>query len=67
MQWVGRAVLSRPTRAALLARLRRLNSRAAPRAPMPPELRRRLQVDVLPEVTRLSEMLERDLTHWCRE
>jgi hypothetical protein len=67
LQSLGRAVLSRPARAAILARLRRLNSHAAPRAPVPPQLRRRLQADVLPEVTRLSGILGRDLTHWCRE
>lgn len=67
LQWLGRAVLDRPARAGLLARLRRLNSRAAPRTPMAPELRRRLQADVLPDVTRLGTMLGRDLTHWCRD
>jgi len=67
LQWLGLAILSRPARAALLARLRRLNGRATPRAPMPPELRRQLQGEFAPDVSRLSEMIGRDLTHWCRD
>lgn len=65
LQWFGRAVLSRPRRASLLARLRLLNSRVALRAPMPAELRRRLQTELRPDVTQLSAILGRDLTHWC--
>jgi hypothetical protein len=65
LQWFGRAVMSRAVRASLLARLRLLNSRVAPRPPMPVELRRRLQAEFRPDVTQLSAMLGRDLTHWC--
>jgi hypothetical protein len=57
--------MSRAVRASLLARLRLLNSRVAPRPPMPVELRRRLQAEFRPDVTQLSAMLGRDLTHWC--
>lgn len=34
--------------------------------PMDPDLRHRLQNEFLPEVQQLSELLGRDLTHWCR-
>ncbi len=38
-----------------------------PRPPMDPELRSRLQAEFAPEVERLSELLQRDLTHWSRD
>lgn len=37
-----------------------------PRPPMDPGLRKRLQAEFLPEVEQLSELLGRDLTHWCK-
>lgn len=43
-----------------------LNSNFTPPAKIRPEFRRRLQADLLPEVKELSELLGRDLTHWCR-
>ncbi len=43
-----------------------LNSRYFPRPPMKPALKRKLQEEFLPEVERLSELLGRDLTHWCQ-
>lgn len=46
-------------------RLRELNSYAAPRLPMSPSLRRELCTLFHPEVDRLSELLHRDLSHWC--
>ena len=54
-----------PLRQLLVRGLRRLNSRREPRSPMEPELKRRLQAEFLPEVEQLSELLGRDLTHWC--
>jgi hypothetical protein len=62
---IGRAVLplARPVYRALVS----LNTRYAPRETMHPELRRQLQAEFLPEVQRLSDLLGRDLTHWCRE
>ena len=47
--------------------LMRLNSRPFKRPPMSAELRQRLQAELLPEVERLGELLDRDLTHWCRD
>ncbi len=45
-------------------RLRRSNSRPMARAPLDPELRRRLKQEFAPEIVRLSELLGRDLTGW---
>jgi sulfotransferase family protein len=54
----------------LFARLRRLaeiyNTEADAKAQMDPGLRLQLQAEFLPEVERLSNLLGRDLTHWCR-
>lgn len=46
--------------------LDRLSSISTTRPPMDPELRRKLQEEFLPDVERLSKLLGRDLTHWCR-
>jgi hypothetical protein len=54
-----------PLRQLLIRGFRRLNSRREPRSPMEPELKGRLQAEFLPEVEQLSELLGRDLTHWC--
>jgi len=64
---LSRALLSRPARIRLMRRLRLLNSREAPRTPMPPELRRQLQREFAPQVERLGRMLGRDLSHWSRD
>jgi hypothetical protein len=34
--------------------------------PVSPELRARLAAELLPDVAQLSQLLDRDLTHWCR-
>jgi hypothetical protein len=34
--------------------------------PVSPELRARLAAALLPDVAQLSQLLDRDLTHWCR-
>ncbi|MCF6153707.1 MAG: sulfotransferase [Candidatus Brocadia sp.] len=36
------------------------------RPPMDTELRKRLQAEFASEIERLSELLRRDLTHWCK-
>lgn len=46
---------------------RKLNTSYEPRSPMDPELRIRLQAEFALEVERLSELLERDLTHWIKD
>jgi hypothetical protein len=43
-----------------------LNKRPAPRQPMDPDLRHSLQREFVPEVERLSALLNRDLTHWSK-
>ena len=55
-----------PSRELIKLRLKRLNTIYKPRPPMRPELRRQLQQELLPDVIALSELLGRDLTHWCR-
>ena len=44
----------------------RLNTDYEPRPPLPQGLMRQLQEEFLPEVERLSQLLGRDLTHWCQ-
>lgn len=43
-----------------------LNRDYEPLPPLGADLRRKLQAEFLPEVEQLSELLGRDLTHWCR-
>jgi hypothetical protein len=62
----GGPLLPRSLRHNLLRRLRRLNTKHTPRAPLDANLRRQLQNEFLPDIERLSELLGRDLTHWCR-
>jgi hypothetical protein len=49
------------------ARLLALNSRTVKRRPVDPDLRAQLNVELGPEVARLSKLLERDLSHWVAE
>lgn len=42
-----------------------LNTKHEPRPLLPQKLRGQLEAEFLPEVEQLSEMLGRDLTHWC--
>jgi hypothetical protein len=51
----------------LLPALRRWNTRYTPRAGIAPALRRRLQEEFRTDVEALSRLLDRDLTHWCRD
>ncbi len=57
------AVIGRNAQSRLALRFRqsRLSRRRVPRPPLPPDLRRRLEIEFSPEVSRLSEMLGRDL------
>jgi hypothetical protein len=61
---LGRVLLGRRFRAAVVDTLWRWNSTRAPRAPMDGALRARLSADLAPDVARLGELLGRDLTHW---
>jgi len=62
-----RSLVPESLRRALWRPLIRLNMKREQRQPMDPELRRQLQAEKLPEVEALSELLGRDLTHWCRD
>jgi hypothetical protein len=65
--WLARPLvgaLPRAWRSALRRGVRRLNSRVAPRAPLPPDLRRELEERFRPEVLRLGGLLGRDLSGW---
>jgi len=44
----------------------RMNSRYAKRRPIDPEVAAHLRRQFIPEVEKLSELLDRDLTHWSR-
>jgi hypothetical protein len=46
------------------SRLGRFNTRPLHRLPMDPELQAQLQKEFAPEIERLGELLERDLSHW---
>lgn len=45
--------------------LRHLNTRYGSRAPMDPEVRRRLAREMHREIVDLGNLIGRDLTHWC--
>jgi len=66
VQCLADTVMPGGLRRRLRWRLRLLNTKYESRPPMKPQLRRRLQAEFLPEVERLSELLGRDLTHWCQ-
>ncbi len=46
-------------------KLKRINTSFKPRPPLPVDLRYSLMQELQPEVTRLSKLLDRDLSHWC--
>jgi hypothetical protein len=64
---VSRLVAGPETRLRLKRMLKRLNTAYEARAPLDPAFLARLRNDLRPEVERLSALLDRDLTHWCRE
>lgn len=69
-QLLPRVVGDRATRGMVRAfRHSSFNRRAAPRSPLAPELRLRLQAELTPDVARASELLGRDLAAlwWKRE
>jgi hypothetical protein len=47
--------------------IRRLNTENVERVSITPETRQRLQQQFMPEVGKLSSLLGRDLTYWCRD
>ena len=63
---LARALTSSETRHKLFQTARGLNTEHGPRQPLPADLKRQLQREFAPDVDRLSELLGRDLWHWCR-
>jgi hypothetical protein len=63
----GRSVVPAGLRHSVTRLIRDMNSQPVRRPPMDPTLRRLLQDEFAPEVTRLSELLDRDLSHWCQD
>jgi hypothetical protein len=64
--WLGNTMPS-SVRQRLVDFLRSRSFRVAPLPPMSQELRQQLQQEFLPGVERLSRLLGRDLTYWCRK
>lgn len=64
---LGRMLVPETMRYNISQSIRRLNTQPLVRPPLTPELRARLQNELLPDVEALSELLERDLTHWCED
>lgn len=64
VKWFGNAFMSKQLRDRLLIRFQRSNIQYVPRQPMDSALKQRLVKDFVPEVEKLSHLLNRDLTHW---
>jgi hypothetical protein len=62
--WRAARIVPFELRRKIQRRLKALNTRFEPRAPMQPELRRKLQAEFRSEVRRLGELIGRDLSHW---
>lgn len=60
-----RSVFPRSWRSAIGKTMERWNAVYAPRPPMNPQLRERLQAECKPDIEALSQLLHRDLLHWC--
>ena len=61
-----RPLTSRRFRSAIGRRLLQLNTIEEPRPRLEPELKNRLQEEFAAEIHRLSILLDRDLTQWCK-
>jgi hypothetical protein len=64
---IARAVAPRQLRSRMRWALLRSNAAVAPRPQIQPEGRRRLQKEMEPKIERLSKLLNRDLSGWCRD
>lgn len=62
----GRLFVSHSRHQKLLKDLTSFNKKYESRPPMDAGLRRKLQAEFAPEVERLSGLLKRDLSHWCK-
>jgi hypothetical protein len=66
LRTVARRVIPDVPRRKLIRTLERVNLKYEPRPPMNPVLKQRLKEEFLPEVEKLSKLLDRDLTYWSR-
>ncbi len=66
-RWFARLLTPGRMRGSLGKTLKRYNTRTEVRRPLDPELSKRLRAEFAPEVKQLSELLDRDLTHWSRK
>ena len=63
---VGSLFVPRHLRDSLRKTLSQFNMQYIPRAPMEAELRRELAREFIPEIKKLSALLDKDLSRWCR-
>jgi len=64
VKWLGNTFMSCSLRDGLLCLLFRFNARYMPRPSMDSALKQQLVKDFVPEVEKLSHLLNRDLTYW---
>lgn len=62
----ARAILPARLRLELIEAIDRVNSRVVRRDPLAEDVRADLKMECLPGMVRLSELVGRDFTHWCR-
>ena len=61
----ARTLLPKSLRSKFRRSLVKLNTQFVPREPMSHDMRRELQIELRPEIERLSEVISRDLSSWC--
>jgi hypothetical protein len=66
LRGVGKRILPHTVRQRWRMRLLRYNTMHVSRAPLDVALRQQLQAEFAPDVEQLSQLLNRDLTYWCR-
>lgn len=67
LQEIGRTLIPRWLQTRIRRELLNINTVVRERPPMEPELKRRLQKEFEPKLERLSKVLGRDLSGWCKE
>lgn len=63
---IARLFLSHKWRALIMAKFRIWNTRFYKRGPLDPNIRKQLTLEMAPEVKKLSELLNRDLSAWSQ-
>lgn len=64
---IGRSLIPSQVRHTLYKSIKAFNTRYQPRIQMDSELKRSLKAEFAPEVEKLSKLLNRDLSHWCKK